>query len=349
MRKVVITGGAGFIGVNLAELLLRRGDCLVVIYDNLSRPGVENNLQYLISRGYENLRFVKGDIRDYKALREILEGCETVYHLAAQVAVTSSVADPVEDFRVNAEGTLYLLEAIRKESPGAVMLFASTNKVYGQLSGIRIEEEDKRYVLADRGEGIGEDTNLDFHSPYGNSKGSADQYVRDYYRVYGINTVVFRQSCIVGPFQYGNEDQGWVANFISRSILGRKINIYGDGKQVRDLLEVSDLLAAYDAVLNNIQKASGQIYNIGGGPSNTLSILELLDVIKTSISDGLDYGFLPWRQGDQKIFVSDNSKLKSHVDWQPCISVEKSIERLSMWIKENIGVIKDIIRGGDRA
>jgi len=342
MKKILITGGAGFIGVNLAEHLLASRAHYVVIYDNLSRKGVENNLKYLLSLGYKNLKFIKGDVRDYKKLKEVVRDCREVYHLAAQVAVTNSVADPLNDFEINALGTLYLLEALRKNSPESILVFASTNKVYGELKHLKLKEDKTRYLPVSNKKGISENENLDFHSPYGNSKGTADQYVRDYYRIYGLKTLVFRQSCIYGIHQYGNEDQGWVAHFIIKSLLGKKINIYGDGKQVRDLLEVRDLIRAYTMSVRKIESVKGSIFNIGGGIENTFSLLELIDFLSKTLNKQIRYEFFQWRPGDQKIFISDNTKLKRELKWEPRISAEIGIKALIEWIKNNLEIIRKI-------
>lgn len=341
-KMIVITGGAGFIGINLAKRLLNDKSNFVVVYDNLSRKGVENNLKWLLGRNYKNLKFVKGDVRDYKKLKETVKGCKEVYHLAAQVAVTKSVEDPVEDFKINAEGTLYTLEAVRKASPEAVFIFASTNKVYGELLHLRLKEGKTRYVLTEKKQGIAETENLDFHSPYGVSKGVADQYARDYYRIYGLKTVVFRQSCIYGEHQYGNEDQGWVAHFIIKSLLGSKISIYGDGKQIRDLLEVSDLVRAYGMAVQKIEKIKGEIYNIGGGAENAFSLLELIGFLEKILQIEIKYDFSGWRPGDQKIFISDNTKLKNELKWVPLVTKEKGVKKLAGWIKNNIEIIKRV-------
>lgn len=343
-RKILITGGAGFIGINLAHHLLLNKNNFVVLYDNLSRKGVENNLKWLKSFKYRNFQFIKGDIRDYKKLQDVVKDFNEIYHLAAQVAVTSSVKDPVEDFEINALGTLYLLESIRKNSPDATVIFSSTNKVYGELSHLKLKEDKTRYVLLDLKKGISEKEVIDFHSPYGCSKGTADQYMRDYYRIYGIKTVVFRQSCIYGKHQYGNEEQGWVAHFIIKALTGEKINIYGDGKQVRDLLEVRDLINAYTLAVKNIETAQGKIYNIGGGIKNTLSLLELINFLSKILKREIEYEFFPWRPGDQKVFISDNTKLKNELLWKPRISVKEGVKDLINWIRENINLIKKINR-----
>ncbi|OQX85298.1 MAG: CDP-paratose 2-epimerase [Candidatus Omnitrophica bacterium 4484_70.2] len=342
MKKVFITGGAGFIGVNLAYTLVKNKNNFVVIYDNLSRKGVENNLNWLLSFKFPNLNFVKGDIRDYKKLKETVKNFDEIFHLAAQVAVTKSVEGPIEDFRINAEGTLYLLEAIRKNSPDAKIVFSSTNKVYGELLNLKLKEGEKRYYLVEKREGIDEKINLDFHSPYGCSKGTADQYVRDFYRIYGLKTVVFRQSCIYGPQQFGNEDQGWVAHFVIRAILDEKINIYGDGKQVRDILEVSDLISAYKLAIKKINKTKGQIYNIGGGKKNTFSLLELIEYLEKKLNKKVPLDFYDWRPGDQKIFVSNNKKFIKDTGWDIKIDKFKGVDKLITWVEKNIELIKKV-------
>ncbi len=342
MKKILITGGAGFIGVNLAYSFLKRKNNFVVIYDNLSRKGVENNINWLLSFKFPNLNFIKGDIRDYKKLKETVKNFDEIFHLAAQVAVTKSVEDPIEDFRINAEGTLYLLEAIRKNSPDAKIVFSSTNKVYGELLNLKLKEGGKRYYLVEKREGIDEKINLDFHSPYGCSKGTADQYVRDFYRIYGLKTVVFRQSCIYGPQQFGNEDQGWVAHFVIRAILDEKINIYGDGKQVRDILEVSDLISAYKLAIKKINKTKGQIYNIGGGKKNTFSLLELIEYLEKKLNKKISLDFYDWRPGDQKIFVSNNKKFIKDTGWDIKIDKFKGVDKLITWVEKNIELIKKV-------
>lgn len=336
MKKILITGGAGFIGVNLALDLLKDKENFVVIYDNLSRNGVERNLEYLISLKLKNFEFIKGDIRDYKKLKEVVNGYDEIYHLAAQVAVTKSVENPIEDFEINATGTLFLLETVRENCPSAILIFSSTNKVYGELSHLKIKEGKKRYYLIDKKNGIDENLLLDFHSPYGCSKGTADQYIRDYFRIYQLKTVVFRQSCIYGPFQRGNEDQGWVAHFIIKAFLNEKINIYGDGKQVRDILFISDLINAYKLAVKNIEKCKGEIFNIGGGKENTFSLLELIEFLEKKLNKKIEYEFFDWRPGDQKVFISNNRKFEKLTGWKIKISKEKGIEKLIKWIEKNI-------------
>ncbi|MCM8768784.1 MAG: GDP-mannose 4,6-dehydratase [Candidatus Omnitrophica bacterium] len=333
-RKILVTGGAGFIGVNLVAELLRQPDNYVIAYDNLSRSGVENNLRWLQALNRPNFEFVRGDVRDYKKVKQVISGVDLVYHLAAQVAVTSSVAQPLEDFMTNATGTLYLLEACRQASPQVIFVFSSTNKVYGELADLKLIEGKTRYRCSGNFRGIDENRNLDFHSPYGCSKGTADQYVRDYHRIYGLKTVVFRQSCIYGPHQFGNEDQGWVAHFIIRAIRNEEIVIYGDGKQVRDVLEVSDLLKAYHLAVRKIKKCAGEIYNIGGGIENTFSLMELLSFLEKEFKKEIRYEFSNWRPGDQKIFVSDNTKLINELGWKPILSRERGVKKLIAWMKK---------------
>jgi CDP-paratose 2-epimerase len=334
IKKILITGGAGFIGINLAYSLLNNKDNFVIIYDNLSRKGSEKNIKWILSSGFKNIEFIKGDIRDYTKLKKSVKEYDCIYHLAAQVAVTKSVENPIEDFEINAQGTLYLLEAVRKNSPEAVFVFSSTNKVYGELLHLKLKEQETRYSLIGKN-GIDENENLDFHSPYGNSKGTADQYIRDYYRIYGLKTVVFRQSCIFGPHQHGNTDQGWVAHFIIKTLNNEGITIYGDGKQVRDILDVSDLIRAYNLSVKNIEKVKGNIFNIGGGIDNTFSLLEFINFLEKETEKKIKYKFSDWRPGDQKIFISNNAKLKKELGWFPKISKEQGTKALIEWIKAN--------------
>ncbi|MGC8976975.1 MAG: GDP-mannose 4,6-dehydratase [Candidatus Ratteibacteria bacterium] len=344
MRKILITGGAGFIGTNLTLNLVKNRENYVVIYDNLSRKGVIKNLEYLQSLKLENFEFIKGDIRDYKKLKEVVNGFEIIYHLAAQVAVTKSVKDPLDDYQINATGTLYLLESIRKNCPDVILIFSSTNKVYGELSHLKLKEGKKRYYLIDRKKGIDENENLDFHSPYGCSKGTADQYVRDYYRIYGIKTVVFRQSCIYGPFQYGNEDQGWIAHFIIKAVMDEKIKIYGDGKQVRDILFISDLINAYKLAVKNIEKCKGEIFNIGGGIENTFSLIELIEYLEKKLNKKIEFEFFDWRPGDQKVFISNNKKLEKYTNWKVKIDKKKGVDKLIKWVNENLNKIREVLK-----
>ncbi len=329
-KKILVTGGAGFIGTNLAAFLLKKGE-KIRVFDNLSREGTEENLKWLKSLE-GNLEITIADIRDDKKVKEAVKNTDIIYHLAAQVAVTNSVTNPREDFEVNATGTLNLLEAMRNLSPESILIFASTNKVYGEVKDKRIIEKGKRYQFEDLS-GISENTLLDFYSPYGCSKGAADQYVRDYSRIYGLKTVVFRQSCIYGPHQFGNEEQGWVAHFAISSLKGRSITIYGDGKQVRDILYIDDLIKAFQLCIKSIVRTKGEIYNIGGGKGNRISLLELIGELEGLIGKKIPYTFANWRLGDQKIYISDIRKARKDFGWKPVIKVDEGLKKLVEWMK----------------
>ncbi|MGQ9904037.1 MAG: GDP-mannose 4,6-dehydratase [Anaerolineae bacterium] len=336
--RYFITGGAGFIGCNLSARKLSAGET-VTIYDNLSRPRTEHNLRWLRDQyGDSRLCFVKGDIRDYDALRAAVTQAapDLIVHLASQVAVTTSVKNPREDFEINALGTFNVLEAARAQKTPPAVFYASTNKVYGGMEDVAVVLDGSRYRYRDLPLGVSEHQPLDFHSPYGCSKGAGDQYVRDYARIYGLKTVVFRQSCIYGERQFGVEDQGWVAHFVIAAAMGRPITIYGDGKQVRDLLYVQDLIDAYDAAWNRIDTASGQVFNVGGGAANALSIWAEFGPLLERLAGrpvAVTYGH--WRPGDQPVFISDNSKAKAMLGWEPSVSAEQGIERLWKWVTEN--------------
>ncbi|MFA5393533.1 MAG: SDR family NAD(P)-dependent oxidoreductase [Candidatus Ratteibacteria bacterium] len=332
--KILITGGAGFIGVNLTESLLKKGEQVIVL-DNLSRPGSEKNLAWLKDRFNRKFNFIRADIRDFRSVSEAMTDISTVYHLAAQVAVTSSVSDPQNDFQINAAGTLNILEAVRKNCPEAVLVFSSTNKVYGELTHLTVSEKNNRYFIPDLPEGVNEKTSLDFHSPYGCSKGAADQYVRDYSRIYGLKTVVFRQSCIYGPHQFGNEDQGWVAYLTLCALQNKEITIYGDGKQVRDILFVDDLVSAFELARAQAEKISGGIYNVGGGKENVLSLLELIDWLKKELKREIKHKFDAWRPGDQRVYVSDIQKAKEDLGWKPSVFKKEGLEKLLAWLRKN--------------
>lgn len=333
-KKIFITGGAGFVGSNLANSLLI-DQCDVTVIDNLSRKGVEKNIEWLKSLHGNNLKFVNIDITNFELIKEHLKEADLVFHLAAQVAVTTSVIDPRKDFDINLVGTLNILESIRLSSKKPILLFTSTNKVYGELQDIEVTEDDNRYSFKNI-VGVSEQFTLDFHSPYGCSKGAADQYVRDYSRIYGIKTIVFRMSCIYGIRQFGNEDQGWLAHFIISMILSRKISIYGNGKQVRDLLYVDDLINAMKLAIENIENTSGKIYNIGGGSNNSLSIWRELSVVFKNLNlKIIDPEFSDWRPGDQPIYISDISKARKDFGWSPKISVNEGISKLLDWVKSN--------------
>lgn len=331
--RVFITGGAGFIGCNLADYHLRRGHA-VVVFDNLSRRGTESNLAWLQQNHGERLSFVRGDIRDFDGLCAALPpGVERVYHLAGQVAVTTSVYNPREDFLGNALGTFNLLEAVRAGAPEAMLLYASTNKVYGGMEQVVIAEDELRYRYRNQPFGISEEQPLDFHSPYGCSKGCGDQYVRDYARIYGLRTVVMRQSCIYGQRQLGVEDQGWVAHFAIAAHHSRPLTIYGDGKQVRDVLWVDDLIDAYEAAATRLEVAAGQVYNIGGGPGATMSVWkEFGPMLRELAGHPLAVSFANWRPGDQPVYISDIRKAERDLGWRPRVSVTQGVQQLWRWI-----------------
>ncbi len=335
-KNYLVTGGAGFIGSNYVDRLLRRGDN-VTVYDNLSRVGAPKNLSWLHERfGSQAFQLVVGDVQDADRVDAAARNMDVIVHLASQVAVTSSVAEPRPDFEANALGTFNVLEAARGSGKGPVVLYASTNKVYGGMEHIKVSEAATRYRYTSLPNGVPESMPLDFHSPYGCSKGAGDQYVRDYARIYGLPTVVFRQSCIYGPRQFGMEDQGWVAWFIIAVLVGKSITIYGDGKQVRDLLYVDDLLDVYDAALEKIDIAAGQVYNIGGGPQNTISVWrEFQPLLERFFEVEIPAVAGSWRPGDQRIYISDIRKAQSDLGWVPEVGVEGGIRRLIEWAREN--------------
>lgn len=336
-KHYLITGGAGFIGSNYVNRLLQRGES-VTLFDNLSRAGAVRNIRWLKEvYGEKGVDLVLGDVRESEQVARAAKQADVIVHLAAQVAVTTSVTHPREDFEINAQGTFNTLEAARLSGRNPLFLYASTNKVYGGMDNVTIVEEPTRYRYADFPEGISESQPLDFHSPYGCSKGAGDQYVRDYARIYGLPTVVFRQSCIYGPRQYGIEDQGWVAWFVIAALTGKSISIYGDGKQVRDILYVEDLLNAYDAAIENPSVSSGQVYNIGGGAKNILSVwAEFQPILEKLLEKPLDVSWGDWRPGDQKVYVSDIRKASRDLKWAPKVGVEEGIEKLFRWVQHGV-------------
>ncbi len=336
MRTYLVTGGVGFIGCNYVHRLLQRG-CAVLVYDNLSRPGAEANLAWLREQhGHDAFQTMVADVRDAEALGKAALDVDVIVHLAGQTAVTTSVQKPRDDFEQNALGTFNVLEAARDATPRPIVLYASTNKVYGGMEDVAVLEEETRYAYRDFPNGIPETLPLDFHSPYGCSKGAGDQYVHDYARIYDVPTVVFRQSCIYGPRQMGVEDQGWVAWFIIAAVTGEPITIYGDGKQVRDVLFVEDLLDAYDAAIAHIDVAAGQIYNIGGGPRRTMSVwAEFEPILEDVMGRSISVSYDDWRPGDQRIYVSDIRKAKRDLGWRPQVGVEEGIRRLYEWVIAN--------------
>jgi CDP-paratose 2-epimerase len=334
MKSILITGGAGFIGVNAARHFHERGWAVTVL-DNLSRHGASNNLDWL--RRQQQTRFEHADIRDLRAIERIVDELKpsAVLHLAAQVAVTASVANPREDFENNALGTFNVLDAVRTKSSESFVINASTNKVYGKMNDIGVVERNGRYQYSDLPDGVGEDRPLDFHSPYGCSKGAADQYTIDYARIYGIQCVTFRQSCIYGTRQFGVEDQGWVAWFAIAAVLGKTITIYGDGKQTRDVLHVQDLARAYEAAFERREEVTGQAFNIGGGSNNIMSLLELIRYLEEDLDIRVPLQWSDWRPGDQPVFVCNLEKAKRLLEWEPKIPVRDGVSQLIRWVREN--------------
>jgi CDP-paratose 2-epimerase len=319
-------------GSNLTRHLVGLGHRCAV-FDNLSRPGVQANADWLRLEGEGRVEFVPGDVRDAAAVADAVRGMEAVYHLAGQTAVTTSVAEPREDFEINALGTLNVLEAARRSDRRPLVVFASTNKVYGGLQDLEIVERPTRYALA-RGEGVSEAHPIEFHTPYGCSKGTADQYVQDYGRMYGLRTAVLRLSCVYGPRQFGTEDQGWVAHFVIAAALGRPLSIYGDGKQVRDVLFIDDLVRLYARFLDAAgADVWGRAYNTGGGPANTLSLLELLDLLGRASGRTVDVTFHGWRPADQRVYVSDTALVRRTLGWRPEVAPTDGVRRLFDWVQ----------------
>ena len=334
-RPVLITGGAGFIGTNVASRLLRDGH-QVIVYDNFSRAGVERNFHWLRETFGRQVRLIEADVMDEERLGTAVAACSRVYHFAAQVAVTTSLDDPFTDFATNARGTLNLLESVRRTGRKIPLLFTSTNKVYGDLDDLDLALEQGRYAPTDpaaASSGIDEHRSIHFHSPYGCSKGAADQYVLDYARTFGLQTVVFRMSCIYGPHQHGNEDQGWVAHFLLRALNDEPITIYGDGRQVRDVLFVEDLVEAMLLAHDNIAALGGQAFNIGGGPANSVSLLELAGMIERTTGKPVDLRFDDWRLADQRYYVSDISRFTEATGWRPKVSAAEGVSRLHQWLE----------------
>jgi CDP-paratose 2-epimerase len=339
-RPILITGGAGFIGSNIADRLAAEGN-EVLIYDTLSRAGVERNLDWLKERHGKKITGIVGDVRDEDELVRAAGEARAVFHMAAQVAVTTSLVDPREDFDVNVRGTLNLLDAIRVRGEPIPVIFASTNKVYGDLSDIDFREAGDRYEparpqVAERG--IDESRSLDFHTPYGCSKGAADQYVLDYCRSFGIPTLVLRMSCIYGQRQMGTEDQGWVAHFLIRALEGKPLTIYGDGRQVRDVLDVGDAVSAYVRALENIERVAGRAFNLGGGPRNAISLIQLVEELQAIIGRRIELQFEDWRQGDQRWYVSDTSAVRHALGLSPPLGWRTGVARLAQWLADDRGL-----------
>jgi CDP-paratose 2-epimerase len=333
-RPILITGGAGFIGSNLADRLAGDGHD-VVIYDALTRPGVDANLAWLRRRHPRRVTAVIADLRDRAALERAASGVRAVFHMAAQVAVTTSLSDPEQDFDVNLRGTFFLLEALRRQSSPPPLVFASTNKVYGNLADIALARDGDAYLPTDvaiRDHGVGENRPLSFYTPYGCSKGAADQYVLDYARSFGVPACVLRMSCIYGPRQLGTEDQGWLAHFLYSVQAGRPISIYGDGRQVRDVLYVDDAVDAYVAAWERIDRVSGQAFNLGGGPGNAVTLLAILAEIAEITGHAADLRFSDWRPGDQRYFVADTRRVTAALGLGPAVGWRDGLRRLARWI-----------------
>jgi CDP-paratose 2-epimerase len=336
MKPVLVTGGAGFIGTNLAHRLLSNGRP-VLILDSLARPGVEQNLRWLRDVHGGGLSVEIADVRDAAVVRRAVDRAGQVFHFAAQVAVTTSLGDPLDDFEVNARGTFNLLEAIRAQPVPPPLVYTSTNKVYGALEDVSLRRRTLSYEPLEpevAARGVSELRPLDFHSPYGCSKGCADQYVHDYARSYGLPTIVFRMSCIYGPHQHGTEDQGWVAHFLIRALEGRSITVYGDGRQVRDVLFVEDLVNALLLAQGHMPTESGEVFNIGGGPGNAISLLELIREIGGLTERAPEVAYDTWRVGDQRWYVSDTGKFARATGWQPTVTVRDGLARLAAWLQE---------------
>ena len=339
-RPVLVTGGAGFIGCNIANALAERGH-EVLVYDALSRPGVEKNLAWLKERHGDLVQSQVADVRDEDSLARAAREAKAVFHMAAQVAVTTSMVDPREDFDINIRGTLHLLDAVRLKGDGTPIIFASTNKVYGDLADLEFRLEGERYVAVDpavAAAGIPESRPLDFHTPYGCSKGAADQYVLDYARSFGMRTAVLRMSCIYGVRQMGTEDQGWVAHFLIRALEGKPITLYGDGYQVRDILDVSNAVEAYLKTWEQIDRVKGRAFNLGGGTRNAVSLRELLAHIAGLLGRDLDIQFSDWRAGDQRYFVADTSLIHRELALSPAVPWKQGVALLAEWLRESRGL-----------
>jgi CDP-paratose 2-epimerase len=342
-RPVLVTGGAGFIGCNIANRLAEDGH-EVLVYDALSRPGVEKNLAWLKERHPSLIASITADIRDEDELARAARDAKAVFHMAAQVAVTTSLVDPREDFEINIKGTLNLLDALRLKGGRTPLIFASTNKVYGDLADIEFKLEGDRYVPQDRevaGYGIGETRPLDFHTPYGCSKGAADQYVLDYARSFGVPTAVLRMSCIYGMRQMGTEDQGWVAHFLIRALEGETITLYGDGHQVRDIMDVRNAVEAYMHAWERIETISGRAFNLGGGPDNSVSLRELIAYMSELLGREVDLRYEDWRAGDQRYFVADTRVAREALGLSPAVPWKEGVKLLAEWLRESRGLNRE--------
>jgi CDP-paratose 2-epimerase len=339
-KTILVTGGAGFVGSNLADRLAAEGHRVRVL-DALSRPGVETNLEWLTGRHGDRIEPVIADVRDADRVAAVARGADAVFHFAAQVAVTTSIADPAEDLEINIRGTFNVLEAIRAQRPGTPVIFASTNKVYGDLAGIGMRPIDDGYIPANAELarcGVSERHPLDFHTPYGCSKGAADQYVLDYARSYGMRATVFRMSCIYGQRQQGTEDQGWVAHFLIRALEGQPVTLFGDGEQVRDICDVADTCDAYLAALARIDRIAGRAFNWGGGPANAVSLLTLLEEVGTILGRSPRIEFADWRPGDQRWFVADTRAADAALGLGPRKPWRRGVRDLLSWLAAERGL-----------
>ena len=335
--KYMITGGCGFLGSNIASEVLKRGDQLIV-YDNLSRIGGESNLAWLETLG--TFRFIRANTNDFQTLADTIrnEQPDVIYHLAGQVAMTTSIANPRLDFETNTLGTFNVLEAVRQFTPKTTVVYSSTNKVYGDFEYFHYDETPTRYVCREHPNGFDESVGLDFHSPYGCSKGAADQYMLDYARIFHLRTVVFRHSSMYGARQFGTFDQGWISWFVQKAVETAKdpsttFTISGNGKQVRDVLHAEDMIRLYLAAAENIDRACGQVFNIGGGIDNSLSLLELFTFLENELNVRLSYTRLPPRESDQKVFVADIGKAKRLLNWEPRVSKDAGIRKMINWVR----------------
>ena len=346
-RPILITGGAGFIGSNLADRLAGEGHD-VLVYDALAREGVERNLDWLKRRWPQRVSSVIADVRDEDALAQAAQDASAVFHLAAQVAVTTSMVDPVDDFRTNIEGTLKLLESVRRGGRHTPVIFASTNKVYGDLADLGFDLDGDRYVPRDadiRARGVSEARPLDFHTPYGVSKGAADQYVLDYARSFDLPTAVLRMSCIYGQRQMGTEDQGWVAHFAIRALEDQPISIYGDGRQVRDILDVGDAVEAYVQAWRRIDQVKGRAFNLGGGPANAVSLRQLIAYLETLVGRPVRTAFSDWRPGDQRYFVADATRAKRELGLPEPRGWREGVAALVAWLEDERGLARAHVAG----
>jgi len=349
MSRILVTGGAGFIGSNVCGYLSNKHE--IVALDNLKRgeilgKNVDQSYNVEFLKNLKNVKFLKADVRDLKTLKKLCKDVDVIVHTAAQVAVTSSMKKPIEDFEINALGTFNVLEAARQSRNDPALIYCSTNKVYGDnVNKIAVRDMGKRYEFADKKfeNGVPENFLIDHckHTPYGSSKLSGDIYVQDYGKVYGLKTGVFRMSCIYGPRQFGVEDQGWVAWFAIATLLNKPVTIYGDGKQVRDVLYVDDLVRAYELFIESNLKQ--EVFNMGGGRENTLSLLELLDLLEDLTGKRSEIRFSGWRPSDQKVYISDIKKAKEKLGWDVKINPKDGVSRIVNWMQSNIKLFKHIV------